>query len=53
MSIFNNVYPASLSGLDYTNDGSDTEYLKATATFQYQLYKFESLKTWQIGVNII
>ena len=43
--LFNNVYPASLSGLDYTNEGSDTEYLKATATFQYQLYKFESLKT--------
>ena len=42
--LFNNVYPASLSGLDYTNEGSDTEYLKATATFQYQLYKFESLR---------
>ena len=38
-----NVYPVSLSALQYTNDQSDTQYMSATATFQYQLFKFESL----------
>tara|TARA_E500000178_G_scaffold271873_1_gene269941 strand:- start:163 stop:795 length:633 start_codon:yes stop_codon:yes gene_type:complete len=41
--LFSNVYPVSLSGLNYTNDASDTQYLSAQATFQYQLYKFQSL----------
>ena len=40
---FSNVYPVSLSALQYTNDQSDTQYMSATATFQYQLFKFESL----------
>lgn len=40
---FSNVYPVSISGLNYTNEGTDTQYLAAQATFQYQLYKFQSL----------
>tara|TARA_B100001996_G_scaffold283520_1_gene223803 strand:- start:7638 stop:8228 length:591 start_codon:yes stop_codon:yes gene_type:complete len=40
---FSNVYPVSLSALQYTNDQADTQYMSATATFQYQLFKFESL----------
>lgn len=42
--LFSNVYPVSLSSLQYTNDSTDTEYLSATATFQYQIYDFENLK---------
>ena len=40
---FENVYPVSLSGLNYTNDATDTEYMTAQATFQYQLFNFEKL----------
>ena len=40
---FSNVYPVSLSALQYVNDQSDTQYMSATATFQYQLFKFEPL----------
>jgi hypothetical protein len=40
---FQNVFPTSLSGLDYTQGATDVEYMTAEVEFQYQIYKFESV----------
>ena len=40
---FENVFPTSLSGLDYTQGATDVEYMTAEVEFQYQIYKFESV----------
>ena len=37
---FNNVFPVSLSGLQFTQQATDVDYLSATVTFQYKLYEF-------------
>jgi hypothetical protein len=41
--IFENLFPISLSGLDFTQGATDVEYMSATATFAYQIYKFEGV----------
>jgi hypothetical protein len=41
--IFENLFPISLSGLDYTQGATDVEYMSATASFAYQIYKFEGV----------
>lgn len=38
---FVNLHPTSLGQLDFTNTSTDVEYLTATATFNYTLYKFD------------
>ena len=40
---FQNVFPVSLSGLDYTQGATDVDYMTAEVTFKYQIYKFESV----------
>jgi hypothetical protein len=40
---FQNVFPTSLSGLDYTQGATDVEYMTADVTFKYQIYKFEGV----------
>ena len=40
---FQNVFPISLSGLDYTQGATDVEYMTADVTFKYQIYKFEGV----------
>ena len=40
---FENVFPTSLSGLDYTQGATDVEYMTGEVEFQYQIYKFESV----------
>ena len=40
---FQNVFPISLSGLDYTQGATHVDYLTADVTFKYQIYKFESV----------
>ena len=40
---FQNVFPTSLSGLDFTQGATDVEYMTAEVEFQYQIYKFESV----------
>jgi len=40
---FKNCFPTSLSGLDYTTQGTDTEQLSATVTFKYDIYEFQVL----------
>ena len=37
---FNNVFPVSLSGLQFTQQATDVDYLSATVTFQYRIYEF-------------
>ena len=41
--VFQNIFPISLGGLDYTQGATDVEYMTSTATFAYQIYKFESV----------
>ena len=40
---FQNVFPISLSGLDYTQGATDVEYMTADVSFKYQIYKFEGV----------
>lgn len=37
---FKEMFPTSLSGLDYSQEATDVEYFKATATFRYLYYEF-------------
>ncbi len=37
---FKEMFPTSLSGLDYSQESTDVEYFKATATFRYLYYEF-------------
>ena len=37
------MFPISLSGLEYGQDASDVEYMRATASFAYMLYEFEDV----------
>ena len=40
---FQNVFPVSLSGLNYTQGATDVDYMTAEVSFKYQIYKFESV----------
>ena len=40
---YRDIFPVSLSALDYNQDATDVEYLRAEAEFAYQLYEIESL----------
>ena len=40
---FQNIFPTSLGDLTYTQGATDVEYITVDATFQYQIYKFESV----------
>jgi len=37
---FSDVFPISLSGLQYSQQNNDTDYLTASVTFDYKLYDF-------------
>ena len=37
---FNNVFPVSLSGLNFNQQANDIDYLTATVSFKYKLYEF-------------
>ena len=37
---FRDIYPVSLSGLDYNQQAGDVDYLTASVTFQYKIYEF-------------
>ena len=39
---FSDVFPISLSALQYDQQANDTDYLTATVTFNYKLYDFAS-----------
>ena len=40
---FHNVYPISLSALDFSQAETDVEYMTASAEFAYQIYEITSL----------
>ena len=40
---FKNVFPTSVSGLDFNQNATDVEYLTCTATFKYQIYEINTL----------
>ena len=37
---FSDVFPISLSGLDFNQQADDVNYLSATVTFKYKIYEF-------------
>tara|TARA_B100000073_G_scaffold331805_2_gene321605 strand:+ start:905 stop:1489 length:585 start_codon:yes stop_codon:yes gene_type:complete len=41
--LFRDIYPVSLSPLDFTQTATDVEYQTAVIDFSYQLYEFETL----------
>ena len=40
---FNNIFPISLSALNFTQTATDVEYMTATAEFAYQIYEIKTL----------
>lgn len=40
---FRNIYPTSLSGLDYNQQAADVDYLTATVSFEYAIYEFATV----------
>ena len=40
---FRDIYPASLSSLDFTQNATDVEYLTASVDFDYTLYEIVTL----------
>ena len=40
--LFKNMFPTSLSSLEYSQEPTDVEYFKASATFRYLYYEFET-----------
>ena len=40
---FADVFPTSLSGLDYNQNQTDVEYLTATVNFKYKIYEIHTL----------
>ena len=40
---FRDIYPISLSGLDYNQQATDVDYLTARVTFQYKIYEFANI----------
>ena len=41
--MFKDIFPVSLSGLDFTQNVTDVEYVNATAEFAYQIYEINTL----------
>ena len=40
---FRDMFPTSLSALNYDQSATDVDYMKANATFEYQLYEIIKL----------
>ena len=40
---FKDMFPTNLSGLDYSQELTDVEYFKATASFRYLYYEFSTV----------
>ena len=40
---FRDLYPVSLSSLDYNQAATDVEYLTASVEFAYQIYEIETI----------
>jgi len=48
---FSDVFPISLSGLQYTQQAGDTDYLTATVTFDYKLYDFADTNAGRTSIT--
>jgi len=48
---FSDVFPISLSGLQYTQQAGDTDYLTATVTFDYKLYDFATTNAGRTSIT--
>ena len=42
---FRDLYPVSLSGLDYNQQETDIQYLSATVSFAYKIYEFAGVSS--------
>ena len=42
---FRDIYPISLSGLDYNQQETDIQYLTANVTFAYKIYEFATVSS--------
>ena len=40
---YQNIYPVALSGIQFSQDGADVQYITSSATFSYQIYEFTTL----------
>ena len=48
---FRDLYPTSLSGVQFTQQPTDISYLSATVEFQYQIYDFASVGSSSTSVT--
>jgi hypothetical protein len=48
---FRNIYPISISGLQYDQTATDVEYLTSTVTFNYDKYDFASVGSSSTSVT--
>ena len=48
---FRDVFPISLSGLQYTQQATDTDYLTASVTFDYKLYDFANTNAGRTSIT--
>ena len=49
---FSDVFPTTLSGLDYNQQATDVEYLTATVDFEYKRYEFATVGASKTSVTI-
>ena len=48
---FSDVFPISLSGLQYTQQAGDTDYLTANVTFDYKIYDFADTNAGRTSIT--
>ena len=48
---FRDIFPISLSGLQYTQQATDTDYLTATVSFDYKLYDFANTNASRTSIT--
>ena len=48
---FRDIFPLSLSGLQYSQQATDTDYLTATVTFDYKLYDFANTNASRTSIT--
>jgi hypothetical protein len=48
---FSDVFPISLSGLNFNQQADDVQYLQATVTFNYKIYEF-AVKSGQVSTTV-
>lgn len=49
---FSDVFPVALSGLQFSQQETDVQYLQATVTFQYKIYEFATKGAGRTSVTV-